>query len=320
MAWESSEDRVDPDLLKKAGGRMTSTRVTQGMINTQFIGNLRSNLTRMDNMQNQLATGRRINKPSDDPVGLSFAMRYRSELSANDQYQANVGSATSWLEYTDSTLGKAGEVIQRIRELTVQGATGSSPQSARDAIQKEVSELYSELVNVGNSDFNGKHVFNGQKTDMAPYTAATAPNDNTDPLEILYEIGSGVRISVNIPGSDVFGGPDDDDNLFKVTQELIGLLGTDDTVGISNIIGRLDSRFEKFLGVRSEIGAKMNRIELSGDRLKDINANLQTLQTKVEDVDVSVAITNLKTAENVYQASLSVGAKIIQPSLVDFLR
>ena len=66
------------------------TRITQTMINTQMVRNLGSNLNRMDNLQNQLATGRRINKPSDDPVGLSFAMRYRSELSANDQYQANV--------------------------------------------------------------------------------------------------------------------------------------------------------------------------------------------------------------------------------------
>jgi flagellar hook-associated protein 3 FlgL len=290
------------------------------MINTQLLRNLNSNMNRMDNLQNQLSTGRRINKPSDDPVGLSFSLRYRSELSANDQYQANTTSAISWLEYTDATLGKAGDVFQRLRELTVQGANGTNPQTAMDAIQSEVKQLYSEMVSIGNSDFNGKHVFNGQMTDIAPYTDATAAVDNTDSAKIQFEIGAGVRLPVNITGQDVFGSSTDNDNAFKVLQDLIGSLGSSDFQGVSNVLSRLDSRLNKFLGIRSEIGAKMNRVQLSDERLKDISTNLQTLQSKVEDADIAETVTNLKTAENVYQASLSTGAKIIGPSLVDFIR
>ncbi len=235
---------------------MSSNRITQGMINTQLIRNLGSNLTRMDNYQNQLSTGRRINKPSDDPVGLSFALRYRSEISANDQYQENVKSATSWLDYTDSTLNKAGEVLQRLRELTVQAANGTNPQSALDAIQSEVKQFYGEMVNIGNSDFNGKHVFNGQKTNIAPYTEATAPADYTDAADIKFEIGAGVTIPVNVNGNQVFGSPADNDNMFKLTQDLITSLGTSDFTGIKSALGRMDSRMDKFLAVRSDIGAK----------------------------------------------------------------
>lgn len=296
------------------------TRITQTMINTQMIRNLGSNLNRMDNYQNQLSTGRRINKPSDDPVGLSYAMRYRSELSANDQYQANVSSANSWLEYTDSTLGKTNDVLHRVRELTVQGANGSNPQSAEDSINKEIKQLYSELVSLGNSDFNGKHVFNGQKTDISPYTEANATTVDVDSSSIQYEIGAGQRISVNVTGDQVFGKSTDNDNAFKVVQDIMTALGKSDFTGVSDSLARLDSRMESFLGIRSEVGAKMNRIQLSDDRLKDISSNLQSLQTKVEDADVAETMTNLKTAQNVYQASLSVGAQIIRPSLVDFLK
>lgn len=299
---------------------MASSRVTQGMINTQFMRNLNTNLNRMDNLQNQLATGRRINKPSDDPVGISFAMRYRSELAANEQYQENVGAATSWLEYTDSTLGKANEIIQRVRELAVKGATGTNPEAAMDSIKSELEQLYGEMINIGNSDFNGKHVFNGQKTNLAPYTSEKAATTSTDNSDINFEIGAGVKLSVNVSGDRVFGSPEEDDNLFQVMNTLISGLEKNDNKAVNDALGKLDSRIDKFLGVRAEVGAKMNRVELAQDRLDNISSNLEMLQTKVEDVDVAVAITNLKTSQNVYQASLSVGAQIIRPSLVDFLR
>jgi flagellar hook-associated protein 3 FlgL len=296
------------------------TRITQTMINTQMVRNLGSNLNRMDSLQNQLSTGRRINKPSDDPVGLSFAMRYRSELSANDQYQANVQSATSWLDYTDSTLDKTDEVLQRVRELTVKAANGTNSQTSEDAINSEMKQLYSQLVSLGNSDFNGKHVFNGQMTDIAPYTDANADTVDVDNASILYEIGAGVRLPVNITGDQVFGSSTDADNAFKVMKDLMTSISTSDIAGINNGLAQLDTRMESFLAVRADVGAKMNRVQLSDGRLKDISSNLQTLQSRVEDADVAETMTNLKTAQNVYQASLSVGAQIIRPSLVDFLR
>ena len=94
-------------------------RVTQNMLNTQFMRNLNTNLTRVQKLQDQLSSGRKINKPSDDPVGISFALRYRSELERNEQYQRNVDSALSWLSYSDKILGQAGDIIQRARELAV---------------------------------------------------------------------------------------------------------------------------------------------------------------------------------------------------------
>lgn len=296
------------------------TRVTQGMLNIQLLRNLNSNMTKMDNLQNQLSTSRRINKPSDDPVGISFSMRYRNDISTNEQLQTNVNMSLSWFEYTDTTLNQGTTVIQRLRELAVNGANGTNPQAALDTMREEVKQLYEQMVDIGNSKFNGKYVFNGQQTDLKPYTVAGAKDESTDTEDILFEIGVGVKIPVNITGDKIFGDPTDNDNMFKVFDDMITALGAGDQTGLGAVIGTLDSRMDRFLEARSEIGAKTNRIQLADERLKDIGINIGGLLGKTEGADMAVVITNLKTTENVYQASLAAGSKLIQPSLLDFLR
>ncbi|PZE19431.1 flagellar hook-associated protein FlgL [Paenibacillus xerothermodurans] len=302
-------------------------RVTQGMLNNQLLRNMNSNLTRMQNGQNQLSTGRRINAPSDDPVGMSFSLRYRSELSANEQFDSNLDSAISLMDYTDTMMGQANSVIQRARELAVQGANGTNPQEARETIKSEIDQLYSQMVSIANSQFNGRYIFNGQITDKKPYDEATAQFDKVDSGDVVFDIGVGVRMSVNKTGDDVFGTADDpnspgtNDNIFRVLKDLsAALLPTGTSTDVSNILGRLDACNDRFLAARADVGAKMNRLELAESRLADLGTNLQTLQSKTEDADIAEVITNLKMDENVYQASLSVGAKLISASLIDFLR
>ena len=217
-------------------------------------------------------------------------------------------------------------IPKRVRELAVEGANGTNPQTALDSIKTEVDQLYKQMVTIGNSEFNGKYIFNGQLTDKAPYTEEAASTNVVDQGEIKFEIGTGVRIAANVPGNRVFGDADDpnnpgtNDNIFKVIQDLSTALGAGDTEAVSSIVGRLDTQNDRFLEARADVGAKSNRIELAQSRLQDISVNLQSLQSKAEDADISEVITNLKTDENVYQASLSVGSKIISASLVDFLK
>lgn len=295
-------------------------RVTQNMMNSQLLRNLNNNMLRSETFQNQLATGRRINKPSDDPVGISFAMRYRSELSANDQYQSNADDTTSWLTFTDTLMDQAGSVVQRLRELAVNMSNGTNPQQSLDIASKEVEQLYEQMVDIGNSSFNGKYVFNGEKTDIKPYTLEEAQNETSDDGHFQFEIGAGVKIPINVTGNKVFGVDSDEDNMFRIINEFSTALKEGEFKDINKMIGKLDSRMTKMLDIRSELGAKTNRVELASERLKDISLNVSQLQSKTEDADMAIVITNLKMNENVYQASLSAGSKLIQPSLIDFLR
>lgn len=299
-------------------------RVTQNMFNMSLLKNLNSNLSRLNKYSEQMSSLRKINRPSDDPIGVSYSLRYRSDRAANEQYQSNLDTAQSYLEFTDTMIDQLGNVVHRIRELTVQGANGTNPEISLSSIKNEIVELKDQLIQIGNSTFNGKYIFNGQLTNVQPYPSGVAPETVADIDEgaLTYEIGQGIYVDVNVNARELFGGQSepDNDNLFQVVQDIIDALNTSDTDGLNDGLARLDTRFDKILEVRSHVGAKANRLDLASERLKDIDINLQALQSKTEDVDMAALIVNIKTAENAYMASLSAGSRIIQQSLVDFLR
>lgn len=295
-------------------------RVTQSMLNTQMLNNYNKSLTRYENLQNQMSTGKVINKPSDDPVGIGYSLRYRNAISENDQYQRNTDSAVSWIDYTETMVSETNDVLQRARELAVEGANGTLSDDARKAIGAEIEQLYDHLVAIGNTKFNGKYIFNGQKTDVKPYDSTNAQNVDTHNGAITLETSNGMIMSVNIAGSDLFGDSADSTNAFKVLDDLKNGLYNNDQAAISQAIGDLDSRIDHVLEKWSEIGAKSNRLELTKNRLEDENNNLKKLLSDVEDADMAELITKLKSEESVYEAALASGARIIQPSLVDYLR
>jgi flagellar hook-associated protein 3 FlgL len=300
------------------------------MLSSQLLLNLNRNAQSMSNTQQQLATGRKLNKPSDDPVGMTYSLRYRSELSSNDQYQRNVDSAVSWLEFNDTVLGQAGDVVQKIRELTVQASTGTNPQSALDSINEEVMQLKEQLVDIANSQINGKYIFNGQTYDKKPYDFplnADGSHDTSDATSVLtdqasinFVVGDNVMMPINVTGNNVFGSGTDPDNLFGIINTISSALTNGNFTAISNELTNLDTRMDTMLKARAEMGAKSNRVELMQSRLNDLGINLTDLQSKTEDADYAGTILQSKIQENIYNASLSAGAKIISPSLVDFLR
>ncbi|ASA26524.1 flagellar biosynthesis protein FlgL [Paenibacillus donghaensis] len=303
-------------------------RVTSNMMSNQLLRNLNRNANTMNDTQLQLATGRKINKPSDDPVGITYSLRYRAELSSNEQYTRNVDSALSWLDYNDTVLGQAGDVMQRLRELAVKGSTGSNPQSALDSINEEVMQLKEQLVDIGNSQLNGKFIFNGENYKTKPYDFAKGPDGTydvsrtivTDPGQIQYIVGEGVQMPINTSGNEVFGHDSDPDNLFAIINKLSAGLKSGDLKAVSEELNNIDTRTETILSSRSEIGAKTNRVELMQGRLSDLNINLTDLQAKTEDSDYAELVMKSKIQENIYNASLSVGAKVISTTLVDFIR
>ncbi|MDQ0166342.1 flagellar hook-associated protein 3 FlgL [Bacillus horti] len=291
------------------------------MLNNNMQSNLRNNLSRLEKVQNHLATGKLINKPSDNPIGISYSMRYRSELAATEQYQSNLNIGLSWLEQTDTMLNQATNIVHRAKDLALSGASSEKNQPARDAIAAEIDELFQQLKDIANSQLNGRYIFNGQKTDQAPY-----PNDDSyqnasfDKGDISFELSRGIVIQVNVDAGSIFGEVNDADNIFATLANISEALKSGETETVRQLSGNLDSRLETMLNSWSEVGAKTNRVELIDERLKDSNLNLQDLISKTEDADLAEVIMRLKIEESVYQASLASGARIIMPSLIDFLR
>ncbi|WMT40666.1 flagellar hook-associated protein FlgL [Paenibacillus sp. D2_2] len=307
-------------------------RVTNNMMSSQLLLNLNRNGVRMNDLQTQLSTGRKLNKPSDDPVGITYSMRYRAELSSNSQHQANVDSALSWLDFNDTVVGQVGGIIQHLKELTVQASNSTNPQSALDSIKTEVEQLKEQLIDLANSKMNGKYIFNGENYDKKPYDFAKDANNLSDTInvgdlltdsgQINFIVGDSIQLAINTSGNEIFGSPSekDDDHLFTMIDRLTTALGNGDFPAISGELDKFDTRLDKVMTVRAEIGAKTNRVELMNTRLQDLEINLTDMQAKTEDADYEKVVIQSKIAESIYNASLASGSKIISTSLVDFLR
>ncbi|MDA8212019.1 MAG: flagellar hook-associated protein FlgL [Clostridia bacterium] len=290
-------------------------RITNNMMVNTFRRNLNSNMREMDKIQEQLSSGRRINRPSDDPVGLTYSLRLRTNLTENDQFQKNVSDGISWLEGTDGALNDANQALQRARELAVYGSNDTNNTESLAAMAKEVAKIREHIEGIANTEHGGRYLFAGTKTTTNPYQNGTWQG-NTNLTN--YEIGPGITLSINVTGSEVFG--DNVDSVFKVLADLETNLLAGNTAGVSAQIGKIDQWINKNVATRAEVGARINRLELTQARLEDGNLNFNTLLTKTESIDTAEVITQLKMEENVYRAALAAGARIIQPSLMDFLR
>lgn len=301
-----------------------SIRVTQGMMSMQTLYNLNRNYGNMSNLENQISTGRKLNKPSDDPVGVTYALRYRGELASNEQFRTNADAAVSWLDFTDTTMQQATDVMKRVKELAIQGASGTLPQSGLDAIKLEVQQLKEQMGNIGNAQIRGKYIFNGQKYDQPPYQLSGNITNfaqiDTDQGAVMYAVGDQSSFQMNTSGNDFFGSSTDNDNVFKVMDDLITALGNGNYAQVSAQATNIESRSNKMQSCLSEVGARTNRIELVQARLDDRDLNLTSLQSKTEDADVANLMIQATTAQTIYESALKSSAKIMQPSLMDFMR
>jgi flagellar hook-associated protein 3 FlgL len=295
-------------------------RVTNNMLISNMMRNLNSTLKRMQRVHNQMSSGKRFSMPSEDPVGVARSLKLRADLNENRQFKKNAEDALSWLETTENALMQIKEVLQRARELAVQGANGVLSPEDCQKIAEEVVQLRDQLVSIGNSTYAGKHIFAGYKTNQAPVglNPDGSLNYAGDLGQIMYQVGVSDILQGNMTAPDIFrpGG----DDLFADMQSFIDALNAGDTGTIGGIIGDIDVHMENILAKVAEAGAKVNRMKLVVNRLEDDYLNFNKLLSQTEDADMAEVITRLKSEENVYMAALAGGARIIQPTLVDFLR
>jgi flagellar hook-associated protein 3 FlgL len=278
------------------------------------------NLRRLEAAQDQLASGKKVRRPSDDPVRVVTSLALRSDLGESGQYTRNIKDARTWMEVTEGALGNATEVLQRARELALYGASDTLPQESREALAREVEQLRDQLGMIANTTLGGRYIFGGTRTNKPPYEGGPwAGNEN----EINYEIAPGVTIPVNCNGKAIFtavAGVHDD--VFQVLQNLADNLNDPAKQGsdISASVGEIDKVLDSIIATRGELGARVNRAEMALDRLQQSEVKQTELLSLAEDADIAEAIMDLKNQENVYRVSLATGARIIMPTLVDFLR
>lgn len=294
-------------------------RITQTMLQDNMLRNLFASQREMDKYMTQIYTGKKIRRPSEDPIIAMRGINLRTELTEIEQYQRNASGVWKWMDHADDALDKATKVLQRMEELAVQAANDPMTQTERESIAREVEELRDQLVDIANTNISGRYIFNGTDTDHKPIIKQedswVLDKRNGRNEEVQIEIAKGITIPVNIDPDMVFG-----EGLFEDLDDYITALRNDDQAAINESIEKINQRMTDVVQGRAELGARMNRLELIEDRLEQQSIIAKDLMMTNEGVDFEEAVTNLLTQEVIHRAALASGAKIIQPSLVDFLR
>ena len=332
-------------------------RVTNQMMSRNVVNNIQNNMSKLDKTNDKLSKGTKINTPGDDPTGAVKSMAYKTTLNEINKFSNNAQNAKNFLNYTDVALGQVGDVIQRVRELTVQATTETFEQSARDSMAAEVNELIDQVVSISSSKIGDKYIFSGFNTLEQPFVVKRGKdlmkeegiepslvdvngqkreNINLENIvrvdykgddgKLLAEVDKGIVVEYNVPGNRVFTNKDNNliDTMIRLRNEILKGNTVEDkansTTTVNGELGNLDKALDLVLKSRSEVGAKMKRMDEVDQRLRDNKLSITDLLSKTIDTDITETINDLKVQESVQRMSLSVGAKIIQPTLVDFLR
>ncbi len=312
-------------------------RVTQSMIIRSALEDLNRARLRLARTQEQAASGLRINRPSDDPVGASAAMLLKSGIDATRQYQRNITQTRTRLAAGENAIANATDLLIRAKELAIQGVNGTQNAASRAQLAKEIEGLHASLLAEGNSRIAGGSLFGGFASDTAPFVASGAfvdlpPSSPTvtfagDRNEVQVQIDEAVRATATLNGQRVFMGDANGDGLvdagredvFQLLADLRDGLITDNVAQINGALPRLDTALGQLSVERTRFGAALNQLDTFEERLEDRFVDLTTRLSDTQDADAVKVFSDLASQEVALQASLQANARLIQPTLLDFI-
>jgi flagellar hook-associated protein 3 FlgL len=297
-------------------------RIASKTIYDRITGSIQSTYSEMFSAQEVVSTSKRINRLSDDPVGLVTVLDLRSSLSNIEQLARNVSMGKSWLTASESALTQVNDILTDVKALTVQMSSANTGATERANAAEIVKQYLDEVISLSNSQSGGRYLFSGTNTDSPAFelneaTGEVDYNGNTTSFSI--KIGSGTNIAVGKVGSEVFGVNWDDSNIFKTLVDLKGYLENNDTAGIQDIMGRLDAHMTKINAEISDIGGKTVRMEVKENIIADLKLTYTDRKSQLEDADVAEAIIELNSKQLAYNAALTSASKVMELSLVDFM-
>ena len=292
--------------------------------------NLQTNLARMAQLQDRASSLKAIDRPSDDPAKAADSLAVRADQRAVAQYSRNAENGNSWLTTADTALSNSTDLLNQVRDLTVQGANdGSLSQAAREAIAVRLDGLKQDLLSQANSSYLGRTVFAGNSDAgvafKPDYTFTGSTTGSVD-----RRIDADTTIKVDVDGSEVFDVNATNatsvftliDNISAALRGTPGTATTPPTLpsNIGHFLTDVDARMKTVLTAQADVGVRQGQIQKAGDTLVKQKGALEAQRSAIEDVDLGQAILDLKLQEVTYQSALAVTAKVLQPTLMDFLR
>ena len=323
-------------------------RITNASMVRSHLYDTQNNLTNMSKINQQISTGKVINTVSDDPHKAIKIMNINNEIKYTEKYNYNIDESVGWMNTTDGALDNVGNLLGEIKETILKVGNGTYSQNEMKSLNEDMNEKIKQLADTLNSTHGGKYLFGGSSVDDAPITVIENPDGtfklefskdkngqtipNTDDLKA--DISSGINIDYNISVGEILNIKDGNGNTVNLLDEINNLStlmndianGDEQTAAkaketlLNDTKGKIDTLFDHVVNERTSLGVRVSTAE----KIKELNdediLNIQDVLSKTQDTDVVEKFIELKSAEMIYQASIQVGAKLIQPTILDYIR
>jgi flagellar hook-associated protein 3 FlgL len=294
------------------------SRVTETSMHTRVLGDLQRTMARGQKLQSQISSGKNLSRPSDSPTGTVTSLQLRGEMRANQQFTRNADDGLGWLGTIQDKLGDMSSQIIRARNLTVQATDAANSDQARKALAVEISDIKQSIIGEANTQYMGRPVFGGTTIGSVAYDDTGAYKG--DLTETSRTVGPNAKVRIDANGRDAFGADGSGTQLFEVLDALSKAIEKGDSDGIDAGLKNLDTAHDLLKSTLSDVGARYNRVEQMKQSATDHLSSVSSQLSDIEDVDLPKAIMELQIQQTSYQAALAASAKVIQPSLIDFLR
>lgn len=293
-------------------------RVTNLTMSANALRTLQTQQSRLSDLQDKATTLNKISRPSDDPAATAKALETRSLLAANAQYGRNIDDGNTWLTAADSALEQATNIMHRVKDLTVLAGNGSLNQSGKNAIAIELEALNKDLVSIANTKHLGRNIFAGNSDESEAFSGAMPPSftgAGASPVERRFSATQTVRVDAD--GEKIFGSGAS--SVFDAINSISVALKAG-TAPTSTQLGNVELRFNSIVDGRAEVGTRQAQLERAGIVNTELEATLDAQRTGIEKADLGSVIMDLKLQETNYQVALAATARVLQPTLMDFLR
>ena len=288
-------------------------RITETMLNRTIIGSINKSKSYLGKIQRMLSTGKRINKPSDDPLLISRSLELRGKLRDIEQYLKNIHLASTYVNSAAQVIMEVGTLLNDVKIIALRESNATATADSRKASAVEVASLREQLLNLANTSFGGRYIFAGTRTRTVPFTG-----DGTyqgDEEEIKIQIGENHTIAINVPGDRIFKVTKD---IFKVLSDLKQALENNSVEDIRNQINEIDECISQVHRWEGEVGGRARRIEIFQNRLKDMEVQMTKFLSSTEDADVTKVAIELQSAGMAYQGALAAAQQILQSTMLRF--
>ncbi len=303
-------------------------RISNNQITARILASIQASGYRALTLQEQLATGRRINRPSDDPIASSLAMGYKSRLKGLDQFERNIGAALDRLTATESTVTQLADLMNRTFVLAERGASDTSSAEVRSGLATEVDQLLEEFVSLGNAKADGRYLFAGTADNQPAFTVTrdgsgriTAVNASaTADQSVVRLVGESETIAVNLTADATFGTGGTGIDLFRTLIDLRDRLAANDGDGVRAMVDTIPQGTGQLTTELAVLGARSNRLADLRERLGLDKSQFEAARSRVEDADVTTTILELQEEQTALQAALQTGARLLNISLLNYLK